>query len=40
MMFSSKPDKAAERQSKLLTEQKVVASERLRQSSSEGRQDE
>ena len=40
MMFSSKPDKAAERQSKLLTAPKVVAFERPGQSSSDGRQDE
>ncbi len=40
MMFSSKSDKAAEWQSKLLTAAKVVAFERPGQSSSDGRQDE
>ena len=39
MLFSSKPDKAAEWQSKLLTEQEVVASERPRQGWPDRRQD-
>ncbi len=39
MMFSCKPDKAAEWESKLLTEQEVVASERPRQGWPDRRQD-
>lgn len=39
MMFSSKPDKAAEWQLKLLTEEEMVVSERPRQGWPDRRQD-